>query len=741
MTHTRPFSIAMRRTYAISVGAALLLLATVVTGIYLGHETQQRFRNVAASWSTFAEQADRKGAWISEVRGLLGYGGIIHNFKNYVLRQEAGYAAAVRQQLKSFYRAVDEFVASGVAERESAALLTLRRTVETYEAQLPIADQAARERWAIAETDRMVRVDDQDAIRALAMLEDIWKQSRDRATADIVRTVEEGETLITLGFKFLLGLGLVAVALLGLYYMLARQIREAFTRLSAELSDRLRAEQSEKKLLRAVEQSPATIVITDTKGQIEYVNRRFEELTGYAKTDVAGATPRFLQSGETTPDQYATIRAQLDQGREWRGVFRNRRKDGTSYWAETTIFPLTDDEGVTRNFIGIGEDITEKRQAREHVIKAQKLEAVGLLAGGVAHDFNNVLTTILGSAHLAAMDAAPDSEVGREIAQIEIAAKRAQSLVQQLLTFARRQPGKARPLNLHREVCEVARLIRASVPRTIEITTESCEGPIWVRADPIHLHQVIMNLCRNAAEAVPPEEGHIRLAIEEHAAAAHPVLGLDPQPSWVKLIVADNGPGVPPDVAKRMFDPFFTTKPIGKGTGLGLTMVATLLEEMGGSIAVSNVAGGGAAFEVTLPLTAAGAEVNEAAEELPHGTESILLVDDETDVLATQRRLLMRWGYRVSAYADPKTALATFKKDPSRFDLVVTDLVMPGLNGEVLAQEVQHAKPGCPVIVNSAYWPDSGPSSPALGFATLAKPTPPHELAHKIRELLDGSRF
>jgi DNA-binding NtrC family response regulator len=161
---------------------------------------------------------------------------------------------------------------------------------------------------------------------------------------------------------------------------------------------------------------------------------------------------------------------------------------------------------------------------------------------------------------------------------------------------------------------------------------------------------------------------------------------------------------------------------------------------MGGSIAVSNVAGGGAAIEVTLPLTVAGAEADEAAEELPHGTESILLVDDETDVLATQRRLLMRWGYRVSAYADPVTALTTFRKDPSRFDLVLTDLVMPGLNGEALAQEVQHIKPGCPVIINSAYWPDAGPGSAALRFATLAKPTPPHELAKRIRELLDGSR-
>lgn len=726
-----PFSIAMRQTYAISIGATLLLLVTVITGGYLGLQTQQRFRNVSESWSTFAESAEQKGVLISEVRGHLGYGGIIHNFKNYVLRQDALYATAMRQQLVAFYQTIDRFLSSNISVAERSALSTIRQTIATYEARLPIAEQAARERWEISETDRRVRVDDQDAIRALITLEETWRTRREHATTDVIRTVEEGESLIDLGFGFLVGLALVSVALLALYYMLARQIHEAFTRLSSELVDRLRAEQSEKKFLRAVDQSPATIIITDTGGHIEYVNRRFEELTGYSRSEIVGTTPRFLQSGETPTEQYESIRSLLAKGREWRGVFRNRRKDGSSYWAETTIFPLTDDEGVTRNFIGVAEDISEKRQAREQVIKAQKLEAVALLAGGVAHDFNNVLTTILGAAHLASLDAEPDSDIGREVAQIEIAARRAQSLVQQLLTFARRQPGRARALDLAREVREVVRLVQASVPRTIEVRTELGDQPIWVRADPIHLHQIVMNLCRNAAEAVPPEAGLIRISTLPDDAET------PSQGSLIRLTVSDNGPGIAPEVSKRMFDAFYTTKPIGKGTGLGLTMVSTLLDEMGGLIALAASRDGGACFEIMLPACAPGENIAETASELPRGSESILLVDDEDDVLATQRRVLMRLGYRVSAFSDPVTALAAFAKEPERFDIVLTDLVMPGMNGETLAREVRRLRPDCPIILCSAYRPASSTDREALPLVAMAKPIAPADLARQLRTLLD----
>ena len=740
MTVAKYFSHALPRTYAIGAGATLLLLATVVTGVYLGQQTQQRFRNVAGSWSTFSQQADQKGLWLSEIRGHIGYGGIIHDFKNYVLRQDEQYSSAVRQRLPSFYRSIDAYLGSTTTEGERVALRTIRTTIEAYEARLPVAEQAAREGRPVIEIDRLVRVDDRDAVQAHRQIEEIWQASRNVATADIRNAVEQGEALINLGFQFLFGLAIVAVILFVLFYLIVRELQDTVQKLSGELADRLRAEQSEKKLLRAVEQSPATIVITDTAGRIEYVNRRFEELTGYARAEVMGSTPRFLQSGDTAADLYAAIRAKLAHGQEYRGVFRNKKKSGASYWAETTILPLTDDDRVVRNFIGIGEDITEKREAREQVIKAQKMEAVGLLAGGVAHDFNNVLTTILGAAHLASLDADPDSEIGREIAQIEIAARRARALVNQLLTFARRQPGEPRHLNLQNEIAEVVRLIQASIPRTIRIEANLGDRPSWVRVDPTQLHQVLMNLCRNAAEAVPTEGGIIRLELDVTPNLARRVASGDAEQTWLKLVVSDNGSGVAPDVARRMFDAFFTTKPLGKGTGLGLTIVASLVEEMGGSISLTTTAPMGANFEILLPGVEPGAAPAEKAEDVPRGTESILLVDDESDVVAVQRRLLMRLGYRVAAYSDPAVALSEFSREPGRFDLVMTDLVMPGMNGEALASEVDKLNPGIPIIISTAYRPSDLSHRVAPSYIVLAKPSDPGDLARTIRRLLDQRR-
>ncbi|MCB1519020.1 MAG: PAS domain S-box protein [Hyphomicrobiaceae bacterium] len=735
-------SISSRRAYAIGVGGGLLLLSTVIVGLYLGLETQKRFRDISGSWSAFSESADRKGLLISEIRGHLGYGGIIHDFKNYVLRKDKSYIDAVERRLAGFYASLDAYLASNPSTQERDALLAIRRTIETYQARIPIARQAASQDWNVTQTDRLVKVDDTEAIDALQTLEAVWRASRDSATREIAASVSEGEALISLGFRFLAGLGLVAFLLFALLYLLVRELRDAVRQLATELYERLRAERSEKKLMRAVEQSPATIVITDTNGRIEYVNRRFQDLTGYRLSEVEGRTPSLLQSGDTSADEYGAIRRSLSKGQEWRGVFRNRRKDGTHYWAETTILPLTDADGEIQNFIGIGEDITEKRKAREQIVKAQKMEAVGLLAGGVAHDFNNVLTTILGASHLASLDAEKDSDIGREITQIEIAARRAQSLVQQLLTFARRQPAAPQKLNLQDEVQEVVKLIQASIPPTTKVKTRFETDDAWVLADPTHIHQIVMNLCRNAAEAVPKEAGEIEITVVGDTDAPEALSGHDSDhESWLKLVVTDNGPGLSADTAKRVFDPFFTTKPLGKGTGLGLTMVATLVQDMDGFVSLASQPGEGARFEVTLPRVEAGTVGKVSQEDLPRGSEQILLVDDEADVASTYRRVLMRLGYRVAAYTDPRSALEAFIREPGKFDLVMTDLVMPDMNGETLAHEVLRLKPSCPVILCTGYRPQSMKIESKPRYVLLEKPIHPAELASRLRELLDKAHI
>ncbi len=736
------------RARIVGFGAAGLLAATVLVGLYTGLETDRRFSSIKEAWLTYAENADRKGVWISEIRGQLGYGGIIHNFKNYVLRKDQFYYDRLSKQLPAFHNAVAAYRDSNPSRAERLALDEIERTIKFYQWKIPIARRAAKENWPIGRTDTLVKVDDTKAIRALQTLEHVWRTERRDSTQSIVLSVSEGERLITLGFMFLFGLGVVALILYGLFYALIHELNATVERLTEELTERRRAERAERKLSRAIEQSPTTIVITDTDGRIEYVNRKFELLTEFPREEVIGRTPRFLQSGDTSPTTYERLKKLLAAGREWHGVFRNRTRSGGHYWAETSILPLKDDNGKVINFIGIGEDITESRKVKEQVARAQKMEAVGVLAGGIAHDFNNILTTILGNVHLANLDVPEDSEIGEELSQIEIAAKRAQALVRQLLTFARRQPGAPVTLRVADAVEEVLRLVRASIPPTIELSFEGGDSDLATRADPTQLHQVLMNLCRNAAEAIGAEQGSIRITLSSMAAPPPEITEAEQSDgagrtefasdtSWLQLTVADDGPGIPADYASRIFDPFFTTKPIGKGTGLGLSVVNTLVHDMDGTLSFTSEPGEGTTFTMCLREVPPEESVESGVTATPGGHEKILLVDDEVDLVTTYRRLLMRLGYMVEAYSDPKTALSVFNANPRRFDAVVTDLVMPELSGSALAKAVREAKPECPVIICTGYRATDLELAPDAHLSVMEKPMDPKQLARTLRRLLD----
>lgn len=722
------------RPLRIAAAALALLLVTVALGLTLGIQTRAQFREVEASWLNYAGGAERKGMLISEIRGYLGYGGIIHNFKNYVLRQDAAYLAETEAQIARFRRAIERFRALDLSAPERAAIADIEGTILTYEAKLPHAKRAAREGWPPARTDPLVRVDDTRAIAALAALEDSWRQAQTDSTARIFAAVSEGKALIWIGFAALAALFLAASVIGGLLYLLVRDLRQAVADLERELAERHRLERAQARLATVVEQSPATIVMTDTHARIEYVNAKFEELTGWRRDEVLGHTPAFLQSGDTGAETYAQIRKTLATGQKWHGVFRNTRKDGSSYWAETTLLPLLAEDGTVRNYVGIGEDVTEARRARDQMVRAQKLEAVGQLAGGVAHDFNNILTTIVGSSHLAAMDAPEGSEIAGEIEQIGIAARRAQHLVRELLTFARREPGEPQPVALQDVVREVAVMLRASVPPVIAIETPAPGGRAVVMGDPTHLHQIVMNLCRNAAEAMGGVPGTITVTITK----SDPPEGHEPRAEgWLCLCVRDDGPGMTAETLAHLFEPFFTTKPIGKGSGLGLAVVFGLVEEMGGHISVDSTLDKGTTFEVVMPATAAEVtDVPEPTAALPRGNERILLVDDETEVAGTFRRQLMRLGYRVDAYTSPLIARERFRTASGTYDLAVLDVVMPDLNGQELAESLRALRPDLPVIFCSGYRPDN---LVLTGIAPdiLEKPVDPGVLARQVRAALD----
>lgn len=735
MTAKRPDRLTLR-PLRIAAAALALLLVTVGLGLTLGLQTRAQFREVEASWLNYSGGAERKGALISEIRGYLGYGGIIHNFKNYVLRQDPAYLEGTRAQIAQFRQAVKKFRALPLSAQEKAAITDVEGTILIYEAKLGIAVTAAEEGWPPTRTDPLVKVDDSSAVAALADLERIWRQTQTQSTARISAAVTEGKTLIWIGFASLAALFLAASVIGGLLYLLVRDLRRAVTDLRHELAERRKLEDAQARLATIVEQSPATIIMTDTDAKIDYVNKKFEELTGWGRHEVLGQTPAFLQSGDTKQDIYAEIRRNLEAGQTWHGVFRNTRKDGSSYWAETTLLPLIGPDGTVQNLVGIGEDITEARRAREQVVRAQKLEAVGQLAGGVAHDFNNILTTIVGASHLAAMDAPEGSDIAGEIEQIGVAARRAQHLVRELLTFARREPGEPRPVALHDVVREVATMLRASVPPVIAIEASEAGGPATVMGDPTHLHQIVMNLCRNAAEAMGGMPGMIRVTLAECRLPE----GAEPRAEgWVCLTVADDGPGMIPETLSHLFEPFFTTKPIGKGSGLGLAVVFGLVKEMGGHISVDSAPGRGTTFEVVLPATSAAVSApSQPASALPRGNECIILVDDDTEVAGTFRRQLLRLGYRVDAYTAPLTAQERFRAAPDRYDLAVLDVVMPDLNGQDLAESFRALRPDIPVIFCSGYLPDrlilTG-KAPDI----LEKPVDPAMLARQVRAALDAA--
>lgn len=719
----------LKQPYGLAAAATVLLLITVTLGATLGIKTQARFSEVESSWASYSSGAERQGALISELRGFLGYGGIIHNFKNFVLRQDDIYLVETLEQLDQFQAVMDDLEELELSQNERNAVNAIETTIAQYEANLVVARQAAAEGWSISRTDQLVRIDDAEALNALGVLESEWRVLQESSTARMLSSVSEGRRLIWIGYWSIAALMLAAVTIGILVYFLVHNLQ-------SELHKRQKLQRSQARLATIAEQSPATILMTDTDARIIYVNRKFKDLTGWDDQDILGKTPAFLQSGATTDSEYTDIRKHLERGASWHGVFRNLCKDGSSYWAETSIIPLRGPEGQIQNYVGIGQDITETRRARDQVVRAQKLEAVGQLAGGVAHDFNNILTTIVGASHLAALDATEGSDLANEIDQIGIAARRAQHLVRELLTFARREPAVPQPVVLADAAEEVISLLRASMPPVIDLRLEPSSARLTVLGDATHLHQIIMNLCRNAAEAMAGSPGTIVVRITN----ADDEADVDEShEGFVRLDVQDDGPGMSEQTLAHLFEPFFTTKPIGKGSGLGLAVVYGLVEDMGGSIHVESVPGEGSTFTVMMPATSLdAATVSDLSGHLPRGNERILLVDDQIEVANTLRRQLMRLGYQVDAFNAPLLALERFRKTPETYDLLVTDMVMPDMNGQDLAEAMRLMRENMPVLICSAYRLD-GIQLSGRAPALMQKPIDPALFARQVRTALSDT--
>lgn len=513
--------------------------------------------------------------------------------------------------------------------------------------------------------------------------------------------------------------------------------------------ERRRAEAELHKLSQAVEQSANTIIITDTQGCIEYVNPRFTFTSGYTLAEVQGQPIRILKSGQTPPEAYQELWQLITAGKEWRGEFHNKTKNGEYYWEAASISPIKNGEGKITHFLAVKEDITERKQAEatqakleEQLRQAQKMESIGRLAGGVAHDFNNLLTVIQGYCGLMQEQISAGDPLLTDLEQIRRASERASSLTRQLLAFSRQQVLTPTVLDLNDLVANLHKMLVRLIGEDIALSTVLQPGLWSIIADPGQIEQVIMNLVVNARDAMPTGGG---ITVETDnvyldASYAHTPLEV-PFGPCVLLAITDTGYGMDQSTQARIFEPFFTTKEQGKGTGLGLATVYGIVKQSGGHITVHSELGQGTTFKIYLPatessVTALPAPLTQAAAG--PGTETILLVEDDELVCSLVQRALQAEGYTVLEASSGEAALALAEQHQDKIDLLLTDVVMPGISGRALAMRLTRLYPRMKVLFISGYTADTvlrhGLLATEIEF--LPKPFSLSKLALRVRQVL-----
>ena len=472
-----------------------------------------------------------------------------------------------------------------------------------------------------------------------------------------------------------------------------------------DITQRKEAEQKLALLAAALEQTVESIAIIRTNGKIEYVNPAFERINGYKREEILGKDFRDLKSAHQDDFSYERVWKLLARSEVWTGRTMQRHKNGTLSEVETTISPIRNEMNVVTHYVAIERDVTHERQMERQLRQAQKMEAIGTLAGGIAHDFNNILGAIIGYTEMALLKTPSENNVRRNLEQVLKAGDRAKELVKQILTFSRQKDEGFKPLQVGIIVKEVLKLMRASLPTTIEICQDIPNTSSLIWADPTQIHQVLMNLCTNAAHAMREKRGVLHVSLRDVELDSEAVIryaGMNPG-SYVRLTVQDTGHGMSPAVLARAFDPFFTTKCPGEGTGMGLAVVHGIVQSHRGSIHVDSEEGRGTTFHVFLPKfkNKVSNEMGPGFNVLPRGNERILLVDDEAALADTVRQMLEHLGYNVLASTSSQKALEIFRANPDSFDLLITDHTMSRLTGIELAKEVVRIRPGFPIILCS----------------------------------------
>jgi PAS domain S-box-containing protein len=517
--------------------------------------------------------------------------------------------------------------------------------------------------------------------------------------------------------------------------------------IARDITARKHAEETQARLAAVVEQSSEAVVLASPQGTIIYINPAFERTTGQSKEQLLGQCVDRLKGGDQDAQVYQRIFEELRRGGVWQGALTRHRDDGTEYELFATVSPVLDPRGVFTGYVAVARDVTRERQLEDQLRQSHKMEAVGMLAGGVAHDFNNILSSIILMAELTGSTPHLPAGVASDLEQIRRDAQRAGELTRQLLLFSRRQTLVPRVLDLNRVLSELVQMLERVVREDVHVRLELSPAPLFASADRGMIEQVVTNLAVNARDAMPAG-GELVIRTERReigAEAAAAIAGAKPG-IYVGFRVADTGTGIPPEALPRIFEPFFTTKETGRGTGLGLATVFGIVKQHHGWITARNQPGSGAEFEVFLPATSGPTEDPQAdgSTELGSpspGTETILVVEDEPMVRKSTRLVLERAGYQVLEAGNGPEALGLLRQWRGSVDLLITDMVMPErMSGQELARRMRTEPGPLRVLYISGYSRETAGRELSLGpgEAFLQKPFESLRLLDTVRRLLDG---
>lgn len=496
------------------------------------------------------------------------------------------------------------------------------------------------------------------------------------------------------------------------------------------------------KLVGAIEQLAEAVIITDSQGHIEYTNPSFTAITGYSAKEVLGHNPRILKSGQHKDSFYQQMWATIASGKVWSGQVIDRRKNGELYNADITISPILDEHGTILNYVGIQQDVTERVRLESELERAHKMEVLGTLVGGIAHEFNNILAGMLGNLYLIKKRLDGDEEGSQKVKNVEKLGYRAADMIRQLLAFSRQENVSMHPLYLRQAILETYEMVRSGVPTSVDFKLDLCEKDSLILGDESQLQQIILNLLTNAVAATR-EVAHpsiILMLKEVSGSLVMPDLPRSSQERYFCLSVSDNGVGMSQEVQERIFDPFYTTKKVGEGTGLGMAMVYGLVEQLQGSIEVISAPDQGTEIQVLLPIVSDSLVqmVKEKSDSiLAHGDCTILVVDDEEAVSQVSEAILRAFGYDVLHAGNGQEAVQVFAEYRDRIALVIMDVAMPVMGGVEAAKNIRAQVPGLPLVFTTGYDRYEVLKDVWMEDATiLAKPVHPERLLQVVGELL-----